>query len=127
MAERDDLSGCGDIHGQSKIVRQRISRAHGQNRECDASIGKHLDDVVDGTVAAAGENGVTSGEHGLTGLFLGMCTGVSEDEAGFDTSLAEHCKRGIQLGLAPIVAATGIGVIKQSCLAHGEDRRWIVL
>jgi hypothetical protein len=53
--------GAGDIHGQAKIVGERVGGTHGKNCKRDVGSGEHLDNVVDGAIAAAAENGVTSG------------------------------------------------------------------
>ncbi len=82
--------GAGNIHGQAEIVGQRVSGAHGKNGERNASRGEHLDDVVDGAIAAAGENRVTSVEHGLPGFLFSVGAGVREDEVGFDPRVTQN-------------------------------------
>jgi hypothetical protein len=49
-----------DIHRETKVVRQRVSRAHGQNRKRGAGVCQHLDQVMNGAVTAAGEDGVAA-------------------------------------------------------------------
>ena len=84
------LRGTGDIHGQAEVVGQCVSGAHGKNGQRDASRSQHLDDVVDRAIAAAGENGVTSVEHGVPGFFFSVGAGVREDEVGFDPSVTQN-------------------------------------
>ena len=106
------LRRCCDIHGQAEVVRERIGRAHGQNREGDAGVRQHLDHVVNGAVSAAGKDGVTTCEHGLPRLLLGVSARVGEDELSLDVGAAEQRQHGFQLGLAPRAAAAGVRVIE---------------
>ncbi len=101
-----------DIHGQAEIVGEGVSRAHGENPQGSAGIRQHLDKVVDGAIAAAGEDSVEARQDGLPGLLFGMGARVGEEELGFDVCAAQQRQRGFQLRLAPRVAAAGFGVIE---------------
>jgi len=116
------LGGSGDVRRQSEVVGQRVCRAHRQNREGDRAIRQDLNDVVDGAVAAAGENGIASGEYGLASHFFGMRAGMSQDQAGFHPGMAQQGKDGLQFRLAPVAASAGIRVVEQGCLAHGGSK-----
>ncbi len=110
---------CGNVHGQAEIVRQRVRRPHGKYRQRDAGIRQLLENVVDGAVAAAREDGVTTRQHGLPRFLLGVVARVGEDELGLDVRVAEQREHGFQLCLAPHAPAAGIRVIEQGCLTHG--------
>ena len=101
-----------NIHGQTEVVRQRVGRAHGQNREGSASVRQHLDHVVDGAVAAAGKHRVTTRQNGLPRLLLRVSTRIGEDEVGLDVCPAEQRQHGFQLRLAPHAPAAGVRVIE---------------
>lgn len=106
---------------------ERVRRAHGQHGEGTRGIGEYLNDVVDGAIAAAGEDGVTSGENGLTGMFESVGAGMRENEFGVDACAPQQSEHRFQLLLAAHSVATGVGVEEQDCLAHGLSRSWIVL
>ena len=110
------MQGCPrrrrDIHWQAEVVGESVGRAHGQNRESSAGIRQHLNNVVDGAIAAAGKDGVETRKDGFPRLLLRMGTRVGEDELGFDVCPAQQRQRGFQLRLAPSAAAAGFGVIE---------------
>jgi len=103
---------CRDIHGQTEVMRQRVGRAHGQNRKSGIGICQHLDHVMDGAVSTTGKNRVTACEDGLPRLLLRVSARVGEDELSFDICATEYCQDGFQLCLAARAAATGVGVIE---------------
>jgi hypothetical protein len=80
--------GGGYIHGQVEVVSQGVGRAHGENGKCDAGVRQHLDNIVNGAVAAAGEDGVTTGEDSLTRLFLSVGARLREDQLGIYVCVA---------------------------------------
>jgi hypothetical protein len=90
-AERG-FRGPENIHGQAEIMGKRIGRAHGKNCKRDLRGRQHLNNVVDSTVAAAGEYRVAPRKHGLTGLFPSMSSGVSENKAGLNAGSTEHAE-----------------------------------
>jgi hypothetical protein len=95
----------------------------GKPRSCAsafAGIRQHLNDVVNGAVATAGEDGVTSGKDRLARFLLRLGPGVSENEGGIDASSRQKRQNGLQLGMAAFAPAAGIRVVEQSCLAHGR-------
>jgi len=55
----------------------------------------------------------------LAGHFFGMGGGMSEDQVRLDAGIAEQASAESN-SAAPLVAAARIGVIKQSCFAHGR-------
>ena len=88
LAQRDParrgMQGCPrrrrDIHWQAEVVGESVGRAHGQNRESSAGIRQHLNNVVNGAIAAAGKDGVETRKDDLPRLLLRLGTGVGEDE-----------------------------------------------
>ena len=73
---------------------------------------QNLDHVVDGAVATAGKNRVTTCENGLARFLLGVGARVGEHKVGLDVCTAEQRQHGFQLRLAPHAAAAGIRVVE---------------
>ena len=69
---------------------ESVGRSHGQNRERDAGVRQHLNDVVDGAVASAGKDGVIAGRNGLSQLFFRVNAGAGENQFGLDVGTAEQ-------------------------------------
>ena len=107
-----------------EIVREGVGRAHGQNGQRGGRVGEDLSDVVDGAVAAAGEDGVATGVDRAAGFFDGVMGRFSGNQIGFHGSVSKHGERGFQFPLA-LLAAAGFRVVEQRGLAH-SGRTWIV-
>ena len=107
-----------DLERKIDVMRQRIRRTHGQNRQRGGGVGEHLDDVVDGAIAPAGENGVATGGDSTASFFDGVIRRLRGNQIGFHASGPKHRDRGFQFALA-LLAAAGFRVVKQRSLAHG--------
>ena len=100
-------------------MRQGVGCSHGQDRQGDVGVREHLHDTVGGSVSTAREYRVAAGGDGMPCVFLGVGTGVGENETGVDTCGSQHCHHGLQFRLPPLSSAAGIWVVQQSRLTHG--------
>src|SRR5580700_7845541 len=101
-----------------EVVRQRVGRSHGQNRQGDSRIYQDLGDVVDGAIAPADENRVATGVDGPASFIRPVTLRLRGHQVGLHAAAPERCQRGFQFPLASLAAA-GIRVVKQRGLAHG--------
>ena len=98
-------------------MRQSVGGSHGQNGQRDGRIRQHLRDVVDGAVAAAGEDRVATGVDGPPSFVAGVIGRLRGNQIRFHASGSEDRECGFQFPLA-LLAAAGIRVVEQRGLAH---------
>jgi hypothetical protein len=72
---------------------------------------------MDGTVAAAGEDGVATGVDSHAGFIPSVIARLRGNQVGFHASGSEYRESGFQFPLA-LLAAAGIRVVEQRSLAH---------
>jgi hypothetical protein len=100
-AERDAARGrlqrsfCSgrNFHGKIQVVRERVRGAHRQNRHCGRRVGENLSDVVDGAIAAAGEDRVATGVDGAASFFHGVMGRFSGNQVGFHAAVSQRRER----------------------------------
>ncbi len=111
--------GGGGAEGNLQIVREGVGGAERENGEGDGSIGETLDNVVDGAIASAGEDGIAAVGDGAASVVGGFLAGAADGEFGADAGGLDDSDSVVELGVA--TAASRVGV-KQNCrLAHAAE------
>src|SRR5579863_2473181 len=97
---------------------QGVGCTHRQNGQGNRSIYDHLRYVMDGAIAATGEDRIATGRNRFPCLLVSMRTRLGGNHVGFDACTAQHRQRRFQLSQPTPAAAARIRVIEKCGLAH---------
>ncbi len=122
-AEGSGDGGFGGVAGakrDAEVVSESVGGAEGENGESDGGAGESLNDVVDGAIAAAGEDGVAASGNGAAGVVGGFVAGAADGEFGADSGGLDDADGVVEFGVALFAAAAGVGIEEDSGSAHAS-------
>src|SRR5436305_9339889 len=104
--------------GETQVGSESIGSSERYHTECGVGTDDALNNVMDGAVAAAGEDGVDAVCDGFSGLFSGGTGSARGDRLGVYTGGAQDIARGVDLVHA---MTPGERIIEENGVAHGES------
>jgi hypothetical protein len=86
--------------------------------------GKTVNDFIEGTVAAAGDDQAAAFVGGAAGDFGGVAGAGGFGEIGFDAAAGENAARFIEQAASASAAVAGVGVVNQERVLQSERHCW---
>ena len=110
--------GITGARREGEIVGERVGGAEGKDGERDGSASQFLNDVVNGAIAAAGEDGVAAARHRIARVDGGLVAGTANGKLGMDSSGLDDADGNVELAVATLASAAGIGIKENGGFAH---------